>query len=251
MRIVDDRATSPVRPFVIFFEGRTGSTYLVEGLDRHPRVRARKEVFASMRKQGFGAEQQIEWLKDFLADPPEEDVRALGFKTKLRDVLDPEATAWLLREIDASVILLLRRNRIKHLVSVFNAMRLHEETGEWNLYEDGRSLAALHIDPERFDQWLQAREQQREELDAYVRTLPLPTLRLVYEDLLLDESAVFAELFDFLGVEPRPVEGEARKATSDDLREALANFEELRTRYEGTRYEEMFDEVLVPAGRPD
>lgn len=240
----------PVTPFVILFEGRTGSTYLVEALDRHPEVRARKEVFASLRNQGWLAEHQVEWLEEYLGGPPEEEgIRAVGFKTKLRDVLDPEETARVLEEVGASAIVLLRRNRIKHLVSVFNAMRLHEETGDWNLYADGGSLPPLEIDPERFDEWLQARERQREELEGYVERLALPTLRLTYEDLLLEEGAFFEQLFDFLGVAPRPVEGEARKATSDDLREALANFEELRARYEGTRYEPMFDEVLV--GEPE
>lgn len=238
----------PITPFVILFEGRTGSTYLVEALDRHPEVRARKEVFASLRDQGWQAEHQVEWLEEFFGSPPEEEgIRALGFKTKLRDVLDPEDTARVLEKFGASVIVLLRRNRIKHLVSVFNAMRLHEETGDWNLYADGGSLPPLEIDPEQFDEWLQVREQQREEIEAYAEALSLSTLRLTYEELLLDEDALFATVFDFLGVEPRKVEGEARKATSDDLREALANFEELRARYEGTRYEPMFDEVLVPA----
>jgi hypothetical protein len=33
----------------------------------------------------------------------------------------------------------------------------------------------------------------------------------------------------------------------NDLREAIVNFDELRARYAGTRYESMFDEVLAPA----
>lgn len=238
----------PITPFVILFEGRTGSTYLVEALDRHPEVHARKEVFASLRGQGWQAEHQVEWLEEFFGNPPEEErIRALGFKTKLRDVLDPEETARVLEKFGASVIVLLRRNRIKHLVSVFNAMRLHEETGDWNLYADSGRLPPLEIDPERFDEWLEERERQRDEIEAYAEALSLSTLRLTYEELLLDEDALLATVFEFLGVEPRKVKGEARKATSDDLREALANFDELRARYEGTRYEPMFDEVLVPA----
>ena len=36
------------------------------------------------------------------------------------------------------------------------------------------------------------------------------------------------------------------KVTSDDLRDSVKNFDELRARYVGTPYEPMFDEVLTP-----
>ena len=39
--------------------------------------------------------------------------------------------------------------------------------------------------------------------------------------------------------------GQVRKNTNDDLREAVSNFDELRSHYIGTPYEQMFDEVLV------
>jgi hypothetical protein len=35
------------------------------------------------------------------------------------------------------------------------------------------------------------------------------------------------------------------KITSDNLREAVTNFDELRACYQGTFYENMFDEVLA------
>jgi hypothetical protein len=49
----------------------------------------------------------------------------------------------------------------------------------------------------------------------------------------------------------RRVEPATRKITSDDLHAAIVNFDDLRSRYAGTPYEAMFDEVLVPeeAGR--
>ena len=39
--------------------------------------------------------------------------------------------------------------------------------------------------------------------------------------------------------------GQVRKNINDDLREAVSNFDELRSHYVGTPYEQMFDEVLV------
>jgi hypothetical protein len=50
-----------------------------------------------------------------------------------------------------------------------------------------------------------------------------------------------------LGVRSEPVQGAFIKNTSDDLREAVSNIDQLRFYYIGTPYEQMFDEVLVSA----
>jgi hypothetical protein len=76
-------------------------------------------------------------------------------------------------------------------------------------------------------------------------SLGRPTLQLYYEDMLRDETAFMGRVFDFLNVTPRAVKGKTLKNTSDDLREAVPNFDVLRARYIGTRYEAMFDEVMV------
>jgi hypothetical protein len=91
--------------------------------------------------------------------------------------------------------------------------------------------------------------RQRETLDAelkeYVHSLRQPTLNLSYEDLLQDRNASLGQVFSFLGTAPLPVQGITLKNTRDNLREAVLNFNELRTRYVGTPYEPMFDEVLA------
>jgi hypothetical protein len=76
----------------------------------------------------------------------------------------------------------------------------------------------------------------------------LPTLTVHYEDLLVYFEAAMARTFAFLEVPWQPVRGAALKNTSDDLREVLANFEEVKARYRDTPYEEMFDEVLATGG---
>jgi hypothetical protein len=41
------------------------------------------------------------------------------------------------------------------------------------------------------------------------------------------------------------LDGATLKHTSDDLRQVVVNFEDLRRRYAGTPYAPMFDEVLA------
>jgi hypothetical protein len=62
-------------------------------------------------------------------------------------------------------------------------------------------------------------------------------------------STFLVEVLDFHpGAETRPFQASTLKATSDDLPGAIAKFDELRSRYIGTRYEQMFDEVVIPRG---
>ena len=70
-------------------------------------------------------------------------------------------------------------------------------------------------------------------------------MRVTYEELLPNPQRTFDALSTFLGLRPEPLHGRTEKATSDDLRLALANFDELRAQYAGTPYADMFDEVVA------
>jgi hypothetical protein len=50
-------------------------------------------------------------------------------------------------------------------------------------------------------------------------------------------------------VRPQPARARVLKNTHDDLRLAVRNFDELRARYAGTRFEAMFDEVITLGGQ--
>jgi hypothetical protein len=234
--------------FVVLFPGRTGSTFLVEALDVHPLVCARYEVMASGLDNRDSPEEQIERARRAFTSPQKRDYRACGFKTKLRDVLDRPGFAALLEELAVRPILLTRRNVVKLNVSSFNAARVHERTGDWNLYErQGLADEPLWIDPDDFVQRLGEYEQELGELATFVGRLGRPALWLFYENLVLDPAETVAQAFRFLGVEPVSARGRTLKSTADDLRLALRNFDELRGRFAGTRYEAMFDERLPAA----
>lgn len=246
----DDRTRPPTvyskefdhpRRFVVLFQARSGSTYLTEALDSHPEIYAAGEMFAQRKSKG---EAQLAAIESFYKFVPESEPRAMGFKTKLIDVADGPGFRNLLREVRARVILLGRRNRVKHAVSWFTSQRLFESTGDWNRYGD-HDAGALTIDPEQFDHRLSYFETNGRKLESYVMTVEAPTLCLYYEDLLLRKRETIDLALHFLGVNPVEVSGKARKNTGDDLRQVVANFDELRERYVGTPYEAMFDEVLV------
>ena len=242
-------AANGLQRFTIFFQGRSGSTYLVEALDSHPRIRCEIERLVGLRKAG--ADGQLKWIEKFFAGEEEPHASAVGFKTKLDDVLDKDAVAELLRRVDAKVILLSRLNVMKMIVSWFNSERLYEATGEWNQYPPGSLLSPFEVDLAKFDRRLGLVLHGKARLEAYVRSLKLPIMQVCYEDLLTNEQRTLGQVCKFLGVEAIPLQGQCVKTTSDDLRQVITNYDEIYAQYKGTHYQLMLDEVLVPADVDD
>jgi hypothetical protein len=231
----------PVR-FVVLFIGRTGSTYLAGTLASHPEIAMKWEWLG-----GKDGDTQLRDVRRFFTRSPYARHPAVGFKTKLGDVTDREGFAELLGELGARIIALQRRNNVKQVVSRVNSERIYDATGYWNLWNEEDRLPPATIEVAEFSRRLERLEEQKHRLESYVKSLELPTLWSDYEDLLVDQRATFDQVFSFLGVRIQPVQGRSIKNTSDDLREAVSNFDELRSHYVGTSYEQMFDEVLVSA----
>jgi len=235
-------SNSQIKCFVIFFQGRVGSTYLIEIMASHPEIFAVGEKFHDRRKNPAV---QLAAMREFLIPTNVQGYRAIGFKTKLHDVGDPKGLAKLLREQRAYLIYLGRRNRVKHAISWIMAHHLYQTTGDWNLYKHEDRPAATAISPTDFQTSLKWVEERNQALIDYVMSLELPTLSLYYEDLLTNEQENIRLALSFLGVQPLAEKGNAIKVTDDDLRNVLVNFEELRSFYAGTRYEQMFDEIIL------
>jgi LPS sulfotransferase NodH len=234
-----------VTPYVILFIERDGSTFLTSLLISHPDIQANYERFAVLKQQGADGVEQLGWARGLFTPPLLGRYSAVGFKTKLVDVEDLQGFTRLLQEKKCHIIQMQRRNTVKAVVSKINARRLFEMTGKWNLYSETDRLPALEIDPAEFDLLLEEREGANQLLEDYVQGLSLPTLKVIYEDLQLDQSAELERILAFLKVKPYPVQAKTLKNTKDDLREAVANFEELRNRYAGTSFLAQFDEVLA------
>ena len=145
--------------FVMIFQGRCGSTYLMEALDSHPGITCCFEHLATLKRRKITAAEQLQWARRFLIDGKGSDAQIRGFKTKLRDVLDLDRFGRMLREIGARIIHLQRRNTIKATVSFFNSVRLRKITGDHNLYDRQVDLASIVIDRDEFEEWLKAAEQ--------------------------------------------------------------------------------------------
>lgn len=67
-----------------------------------------------------------------------------------------------------------------------------------------------------------------------MESLGLETHQITYESLVADESGVFSDLQDCLGLEPFELKSKIYKNIKDDLREAIWNFDEVAARLAGT-----------------
>jgi len=234
-----------VTPYVILFIERDGSTYLSSLLMSHPQIKAEYERFAVMKQNGANAREQLKWVDAYLTPPLFGKVAAIGFKTKLVDVLDMDGFSNVLRKKQVHIVQMRRNNLVKAVVSRINARRLFEKSGKWNLYDESDRLSPIEIDLEQFDLYLREREQADINLQAYVDGLQLPSIKIIYEDLLINKNESLRNLFRFIRVQDIAVKGKTLKNTKDDLRDVVLNFDELRRYYAGSKYEPMFDEILV------
>ncbi len=229
---------SQVVPFVILFEGRTGSTYFCQHLQSHPRIKAGLEILGPLRERP--AAEQIAFARQALTPPLIGRHKAVGFKTKLRILDEAAPFAALLKELNVRVIYMQRRNRIKVTVSAICSNMLKEKVNDFNVYSEKDRLGRVTIPPEEFDRTLTEREVLDQELNDFVTGLELPTLEIFYEDVLESVERQVERVCEFLEVPYQKTHSDMVKASSDNLQEMLENFDELKSRYAGTPYEAMF-----------
>lgn len=213
----------PVR-YVNLFPGRTGSTYLTSHMNSHPQIVARYEILV---KCPDSWEAQLDCLNELFDKKRFPLIRAVGFKSKLNQILDRKAFQSYIIERNFKVIHQIRTNHLKHIVSVIRARTLRSEQGTSNLLDPAHTPMGPTEIPEPIFACEKKRLDIADQLDRFVESLELPKLTIVYEDMLKDEKREFKRLWDFLGVDHVPTEGLTRKNTPDDIRKAVTNLDEI------------------------
>ncbi|MEE2925102.1 MAG: sulfotransferase domain-containing protein [bacterium] len=241
-------SSTPLKPvrcyFVILFDGRAGSSYLVSLLNQHKNILCHHEIFA------YKEDKERDILQNFLnvnfvfprtnLDSEisqdtfisgREKLEAIGFKAKLCDIDELDSFAEFLKANSVKVIHLYRRNVIKSLVSTFNGQRLSKEkNGLWNIpSNDSTELGQISIDPQEFRNWFHGRILCERVTQDFVEDLPLDVLRISYEDLFCQHEVSTKRILNFLGFKSVKLRGKFKKITSDKLSEAVSNLDALMT----------------------
>jgi LPS sulfotransferase NodH len=211
----------------------------------HPHIHAVYERFAVMLEKGASAQEQTAWAEKFLSPPLISRWAAVGFKTKLVDILDKDRFATILKGHDTRIIHMYRRNHVKAIISKINARRLYKASGYWNLYSEKDRMPPMEVDIQEVDKLLVERQDAEHDLDEYISQLSLPTIKIVYEDLLVERDKTIGKVLDFLGVRTHPLSETTMKHTSDDLRDIVENFDALDRHFSGTAYQSMLKERIL------
>jgi len=251
--------------FVCIYYGNTGSSWLIQALGASPQILVPGFEPVEAWAWDAPADERVEWLRTALIPPVERDgpvyetwVEALQASPQVKEASDKtgwdqvglkmndlaafatEAVADVLFAANAKAIILTRENRIKHALSLY---RYHEE-GKSQFFRDGRTgvRPSSKVKMRAFDRWVKESQRLHSELLRVRQTLterlgPDQMTDLSYEEFISDEGKghTLARLSDFLGVEPiELVPGRFTKATSDDLRSAVVNYNTLKLRYSAT-----------------
>jgi LPS sulfotransferase NodH len=235
-----------VTNFVVLSTQRSGSTWVVDMLESHPRVVAYSELFMhggdgtpkwggekdlpywQTYSRGKGRLARPYWLWRYLGQAFRErpGVDAIGFKlmySQLTRISRPLLPALWMKRV--RIIHLIRRNALDVVLSkeagAARGGRLHAREG--NQVEQVR----LNLDTETLLRRMTLHERAIAGARVRFKRVGLPYTEVVYEDLAADESG-FASLFEFLGVEAAPVSSSLQKLNPTSHEELIENYGEVR-----------------------
>ena len=241
--------------FLILARSRTGSNYLRGLLNSHQRVIVFGEIFKNQEAIEWGMTgypQDEQTLILFQNDPAKfldlavfraypRGTEAVGFKLfyyHAHDTALEPIWAYLKLRTDIKVIHLKRRNILKTHLSRKRAVL----TDKWeNLDGSEAKERPITLDYEECLQDFVQTRAWEQEYDQYFQDHPF--LAVTYEDLASNKEVELRRIEDFLAIEHKPLTPETFKQSRKPLYETIANYDELRTRFEGTPWESFFNEV--------
>lgn len=237
--------------FVCVGNPRTGSTLLMRSLNNHSRIIGYGEIVKNIDRypghyHEFGHGESL-FQRDpvafletrvFRKYPPA--IEAVGFKIFYHHA--PRDTAWgkavwdyLLSRPDLNILHLKRRNLLKVFLSKKQAGR----TGEYIKYSNGAG-EALALDPDEALAFFEQMRAGEAEYDALLSGRRL--IEVVYEEMTGNYAAEMRRVQEFLGVQPEDVDPGTAKRPGRSLVSQIANYAELKERFQATPWESFFTE---------
>jgi hypothetical protein len=221
--------------FVVFAQGRTGSTLLGDLLGQHPEVYFGHEV---LQQRVPSPRVVIERMRFRHAR------HVVGFHVKIYQLTDTQRIAnphaWLrnLNRCGWSVVALRRENVLRHVLSNMTAIagdRYDDRSG-------APSRVTPTVDVDDLLTWMRRRVELGRDEAAVLDGIP--HLSLTYEDDLQDASswpATTERVFSFLDLPPAPVTSTLSRLNSGALADLIANHAEIKAALTGTEFARYLD----------
>jgi hypothetical protein len=141
---------------------------------------------------------------------------------------------------DFRIIQLRRENLLRRYLSHYIANRVTGVT--WVIHgQTIPELPRVELDPHECQkdfETVRSRELEFVELFAQHRSFSIS-----YEEMVAGAPAKMRALLDFVGVPRRKLTTTTQRLGCDDLRQVIANFEELREYFSGSPYSKFFEQI--------
>lgn len=240
--------------FIILGRSRVGSNFLRGLLNSHSQVTVFGELFQNKEEIGWAlpgyyqskrlsqlhCAAPVDFLerKVFRSFPGH--VRAVGFKIfyyHAQDEAWKPVWEYLQSLPDLKVVHMKRRNILKTHLSRRRAVKTDRWVNTNGSSEPQRSITLDY--KECLDDFIRTRAWE-EAYDAYFAGNDM--IEVMYEDLAADYQREATRLQNFLGVEFEAVQPETYKQAKRPLSEAIANYGELKERFQQTPWSPFFED---------
>jgi LPS sulfotransferase NodH len=248
------------RPFVILTAPRSGSAWLVDVLNSHPRIVAYGELFvpeAHEREGAYGTRD-----RPLFTNYAEMDGRGrsrlgllrkrIAYLNAVYDRDDADCVGFKLVYKQATVnpgvltYLALRRAKAVHLIrsNVLDSVISWETARARRLFHARKGDEVKPIEVELDTATLLDRLDHHEYAitvaRGWIRNLRLPYTETFYEELTGPKrNEKLGRILSFLGVEPSALGSDFVRMNPADHRQLLANYDEVRDTLSGSRFEWM------------
>ena len=234
IRRLTGRERRPGHDFVIFAQGRTGSSLLRSLLSSHPEVHCDGEILDSPVGDPVG---------HVAAAAAARRASCHGFKVKIYQLTDTQGTAVgpFLDAMEGQgrrIVYLHRSNLLRHALSNIFA----ERRGRYHDHETGER-PRLQVDPATVVDTMQRRLAHLEREQAALAGRH--HLDLEYEEDLLDpvtHQRTADRVFAHLDLPSHPVATRLERSVSGSLRDRIENHEELREVVAASRFAHHLDD---------
>jgi len=206
--------------FAIVGHARTGSNYLISGLNTSKHLYVHSEIFAGhVREIG----KDFDLILSNAFQKQEKRIKAVGFKLFYYHLTEEEWHKFLLQK-EFMIIHLRRRNYLRTIVSLDIAFK----TNQWMSTSDvvQPEIKSVELDTTTLIKRLE--EIQNAEILTRERFKDRDMIEIVYEDLVANPYEVFQGIGEFLGVaDIDPDKIELTKQNPESLEQLISNYDQV------------------------
>lgn len=228
----------PLRFAILMPWGRVGSNLVMNIIAQSGPTKLANETFNTIK----GEAEQLAWYREHYelgAETPSKPV--IGCKQNVLSISDPRGLGQAMLRDGIKVVRMRRDNLVKVAVSQIRGRIYADEARQrigrpkWALHKNDTPLGPISVDPGLLQARLKAAERAHGALMDMFRSEDV--LDIEYDEINTRLAAVVHRLRDWLRLENSPEFKVAyKKATPDDLRAAVTNFDELSAALAGTPY---------------